>query len=276
MREVVEQARKAACVALEKVINAEIELFLGRPEEEGWRRFVAGASGSANQVQQQRHPRSSSLRRSHRKGPDPVEPRWPVDADALAGEPQRGSGSASRHRRCRARCRRSFLRLSVFWSGHSATGSGSGFTRPATCCPVSRAATRPTSRSTGTQSSTPRAGPPPRLLSRPSKPTWMNTAGDAVAYMEKDLASLAHYDFPPEHWDALRTTNPIERVNKEFKRRSKAMEVVGADRLKVILAFTALKLEFGWAQTPITSGKLRKLRCASFARPSWRTSRSRC
>jgi putative transposase len=93
------------------------------------------------------------------------------------------------------------------------------------------------------------------------KANWMSTAGDAVACMEKDLASLlAHYDFPPEHWDALRTTNPIERVNKEFKRRSKAMEVVGADGLKVLLAFTALKLEFGWAQTPITSGKLRKLR----------------
>jgi len=38
-----------------------------------------------------------------------------------------------------------------------------------------------------------------------------------------------NYAFPPEHWDALRTTNPIERVNKEFKRRSKAMEVVSFD-----------------------------------------------
>lgn len=93
------------------------------------------------------------------------------------------------------------------------------------------------------------------------KAIWTSNAGDAVACMEKDLPSLlAHYDFPPEHWDALRTTNPIERVNKEFKRRSKAMEVVGSGGLKVLLAFTALKLEFGWAQTPITSGKLRKLR----------------
>jgi len=38
------------------------------------------------------------------------------------------------------------------------------------------------------------------------------------------------------------------------------MEVLSPDGLKVLLAFTALRLEFGWAQTPITSGKLRKLR----------------
>ena len=93
------------------------------------------------------------------------------------------------------------------------------------------------------------------------KARWTKDAGDAVACMAKDLPSLlVHYDFPREHWDALRTTNPIERVNKEFKRRSKVMEVVGAEGLKVLLAFTALKLEFGWAQTPITSGKLRTLK----------------
>jgi putative transposase len=79
--------------------------------------------------------------------------------------------------------------------------------------------------------------------------------------METDLDELlAHYTFPPEHWEALRTTNPIERVNKEFKRRSRAMEVVSADGLKALLAFTAIRLEFGWAQTPITSNKLRRLR----------------
>jgi len=90
---------------------------------------------------------------------------------------------------------------------------------------------------------------------------WLKDARDAVECMEKDLPSLlTHYEFPREHWEALRTTNPIERVNKEFKRRSKAMEVVGAEGLKVLLAFTALKLEVGWSQTPITSGRLSKLR----------------
>jgi transposase-like protein len=89
---------------------------------------------------------------------------------------------------------------------------------------------------------------------------WQPIAGDAVVRFEKDLAALmCHYDFPREHWSALRTTNPIERVNKEFKRRSKSMEQMGADGLKVLLAFTALRLEFGWSTTPITSAKLANL-----------------
>jgi putative transposase len=89
---------------------------------------------------------------------------------------------------------------------------------------------------------------------------WSPTCADAVACMKKDLdALLVHYTFPREHWDALRTTNPIERINKEFKRRSKAMETIGPDGLKVLLAFTALRLEFGWATTPISSKKLAHL-----------------
>lgn len=93
------------------------------------------------------------------------------------------------------------------------------------------------------------------------KKRWSKDANDAVDCMEKDLSALiTHYAFPKEHWNALRTTNPIERVNKEFKRRHKAMEVVGPDGLKALLAFTALRLEFGWAQTPITSAKLQHLK----------------
>jgi len=92
------------------------------------------------------------------------------------------------------------------------------------------------------------------------KTRWLPIAGDAVARLEKDLAALlCHYDFPREHWSALRTTNPIERVNKEFKRRSKSMEQMGSDGLKALLAFTALRLEFGWSTTPITSPKLANL-----------------
>lgn len=100
------------------------------------------------------------------------------------------------------------------------------------------------------------------------KDRWSKNAGDAVECMGRDVeALLVHYDFPPEHWDALRTTNPIERVNKEFKRRSKSMEVVGPEGLKALLAFTALRLEFGWALTPISSNSLRQLK--------WRKERDR-
>jgi putative transposase len=93
------------------------------------------------------------------------------------------------------------------------------------------------------------------------KTTWTKDAGDAVARMERDIdALLAHYEFPRDHWEALRTTNPIERVNKEFKRRSKAMEVVSPDGLIPLLAFTAIRLEYGWLTTPIGSKKLSTLK----------------
>ncbi len=89
---------------------------------------------------------------------------------------------------------------------------------------------------------------------------WGKNCVDAVASLTKDLELLlVHYDFPSEHWDALRTTNPIERVNKEFKRRSKPMETIGPDGLKALLAFTAMRLEYGWLTTPITSAKLKNL-----------------
>lgn len=85
---------------------------------------------------------------------------------------------------------------------------------------------------------------------------WSTVCDGAVDCMRKDLdALLTHYDFPKEHWDALRTTNPIERVNKEFKRRSKSMEVVSPAALKGLLAFTAMRLEYGWITAPITAMK---------------------
>jgi putative transposase len=89
------------------------------------------------------------------------------------------------------------------------------------------------------------------------KSLWGATCDEAVSSMERDLqALLAHYDFPKTHWHALRTTNPIERINKEFKRRTKSMEQMGVDTLRAMLVFTALRLEFGWIKTPITASNL--------------------
>lgn len=54
----------------------------------------------------------------------------------------------------------------------------------------------------------------------------------AVRCLEKDLDSLlVHYRFDRSLWRALKTTNTIERVHKEFKRRTKVMEGVGEQRL---------------------------------------------
>lgn len=84
-----------------------------------------------------------------------------------------------------------------------------------------------------------------------------------MACIERDEAELlAHYEMPRAYWDALRTTNPIERVNKEFKCRTKSMEQAGAETLHVMLAFTALRLEFGWLKTPVTAPNLAHLKYA--------------
>jgi putative transposase len=95
---------------------------------------------------------------------------------------------------------------------------------------------------------------PARSAFRALSDRWRESCEDAVERLERDLESLiVHYRFPKEHWAALRTTNPIERVNKEFKRRSRSMETVTSDGLKALLAFTALRLEVGWASSSIAA-----------------------
>jgi putative transposase len=69
----------------------------------------------------------------------------------------------------------------------------------------------------------------------------------AVSCIEKDLESLLlHYTFDKSYWRTLKTTNPVERVNKELKRRTKSMEGFGERSLTCLMAFTALRLEMGW------------------------------
>jgi putative transposase len=72
-------------------------------------------------------------------------------------------------------------------------------------------------------------------------------AQGSVACLEKDLESLiSHYKFPPKLWISLKTTNAVERIHKEFKRRSKAMERMGETTLRTLQAFTAMRLEMKW------------------------------
>jgi len=76
----------------------------------------------------------------------------------------------------------------------------------------------------------------------------------AVNCLEKDLESLlCHYKFEKSYWRALRTTNPIERINKELKRRTKSMESIGEKSLECVIAFTILKLEMGWQRNKVNS-----------------------
>jgi putative transposase len=71
----------------------------------------------------------------------------------------------------------------------------------------------------------------------------------ATKCIDKDIDSLlAYYKFDQKYWKALRTTNPIERMNREFKRRTKTMDTVGGRTLEIMLAFTALKMEHRWSK----------------------------
>ncbi len=82
----------------------------------------------------------------------------------------------------------------------------------------------------------------------------------SVRVIEKDLDSLlAHYKFEKKFWRTLRTTNPIERVNKELKRRVKSMETLGERTLEILVAFTAMRLEYHWCRVPVDSAHLEKL-----------------
>lgn len=77
----------------------------------------------------------------------------------------------------------------------------------------------------------------------------------AVKCLEKDLESLlVHYRFDRKCWTALRTTNAIEAINRQFKRRTKTMDTMGENTLEAVLAFTALRLEINWQKARIDSG----------------------
>ena len=90
------------------------------------------------------------------------------------------------------------------------------------------------------------------------KTKWETQLPSAVQCLEKSLdACLTFFNRPEEEWISLRTTNIIERLNKEFKRRTKPMEIVAGERsCYTLLAFIALKMELHWRSNPI--GKVRK------------------
>ncbi len=73
---------------------------------------------------------------------------------------------------------------------------------------------------------------------------WKAIYPDAVRCLEKDFDALvAFLEFPELEWMHLRTTNIIERLNKEFKRRTKPM-----------------KMEMSWRNAPFRNSGFRKLK----------------
>jgi len=87
---------------------------------------------------------------------------------------------------------------------------------------------------------------------------WEKTLPSAVECLKRSIdACLTFFNFPSEEWISLRTTNIIERLNKEFRRRTKVMEIVaGETACYRILAYISLKMELHWRSNPV--GKVRK------------------
>lgn len=85
------------------------------------------------------------------------------------------------------------------------------------------------------------------------KDRWQPELPSAVKCLENSLNScLTYLRFPEEEWLCLPTTNVIERVNKEFKRRTKSMEILAGERsCYTLLAFVCLKMELHWRSKPI-------------------------
>ncbi len=76
------------------------------------------------------------------------------------------------------------------------------------------------------------------------KERWKKELPSAVSCLEKSIdPCLTFFNFPKEEWVSLRTTNIIERLKKDFKRRTKSMEILaGESACYLLLAFISLWL----------------------------------
>ena len=90
------------------------------------------------------------------------------------------------------------------------------------------------------------------------KQKWQKIVPSAVECLERSVeACLTFFNFPAEEWISLRTTNVIERLNKEFRRRTRPMEILAGEAACYrILAFICIKMELHWRSNPV--GKVRK------------------
>lgn len=86
---------------------------------------------------------------------------------------------------------------------------------------------------------------------------WAKEIPSAFKSLETNIENaLTFMSFPAEEWLALRTTNPIERLNKEFKRRTKTMEIVAGEKsCYSLLAVVSIRMEAYWKKHPIAFQK---------------------
>jgi transposase-like protein len=72
---------------------------------------------------------------------------------------------------------------------------------------------------------------------RVMQPRWPKAA-ELLEDAEEDI--LAHMSFPKEHWSRIRSTNPLERLNREVKRRTNVVGVFPDEASVIRLAGSVL------------------------------------
>jgi len=87
------------------------------------------------------------------------------------------------------------------------------------------------------------------------KKRWMARAPKAVACLEKDLEELlAFFDCPQAHWKRLRTTNVIERLFVEVRRRIRTMcAFTTRSSCERILFSVFDRMNTFWSQKPLST-----------------------
>ena len=82
-----------------------------------------------------------------------------------------------------------------------------------------------------------------RLLARACTAAWKASHPPVAAKIEADLEDcLACYAFPAAHRPRIRTTNGLERLNQELKRRTRVVRIF-PNRAAVERLVTALAME---------------------------------
>ena len=84
---------------------------------------------------------------------------------------------------------------------------------------------------------------------------WQRTAPKAVACVEQDLeALLAFYDCPTAHWKMVRSTNAIERLFVEVRRRIRTMcAFTTRDSCERILFSVFQRMNQNWSRHPLSA-----------------------
>jgi len=82
---------------------------------------------------------------------------------------------------------------------------------------------------------------------------WINQYPEAVRCLERDLDTLlAFFDFPPDMWEHIRTTNYIERSFKEVRRRTRPIPCfANAESCERIMYAVFVYLNSKWESHPL-------------------------